>query len=135
MDNNSSLTQVLYYLETQSHVFFINKICVRYEHIIVYYVPRQSSKSLYKNAECNVLALGSDGKTASEYKQFDCLGRYDSLSGIGKRKRKFVCRGAEVQLRLIVLHTCTCEQILHLYRNKFDIAGRGSRGRKSQWKD
>ena len=29
------------------------------------------------------------------------------LSGIGKRKREFVCRGTEIKLRLIVMRTCT----------------------------
>ena len=57
-----------------------------------YYVPRQSSRCCYEDAEFNVRAFG---KTASEYKQFDCLGSYDTLSGIGKRKCDFVCRGAE----------------------------------------
>ena len=28
-------------------------------------------------------------------KQFDCLGTYDTLSKIGKRKREFVCLQAE----------------------------------------
>ena len=42
---------------------------------------------------------------AVEYEQFDCLGTYDILSKIGKRKREFVCRGAKVKLRLIVLHS------------------------------
>ena len=35
-------------------------------------------------------------KTAFEHKQFDCLGTYDILSEIGKRKREFVGRGVEV---------------------------------------
>ena len=34
----------------------------------------------YEDAEFNVRAEGEDGKTASEYKQFDCLGTYDTLS-------------------------------------------------------
>ena len=61
--------------------------------------------------------------TASEYKQFDCLG---TVSKIGKRKREFVSRGAEVKLRLIVYcvraHACTCGAISYLYRNKLDVA-------------
>ena len=59
------------------------------------------------DAELNVRAEGSDGKTAFEYKQFDCLDPYDTFSEIGKRKREFTYRGAEVKLRLIVLCTCT----------------------------
>ena len=59
-----------------------------------------------------------DGKIVSEYKQFNCLGTYDTLSEIGKRKREFVYRGAKVKLRLIVLRTCTCGVISHLYCNK-----------------
>ena len=47
---------------------------------------------------------------------------------IEERKREFVYRGAEVELRLIVLRTCTCGVISHLYRNKLDIAERGERG-------
>ena len=47
-----------------------------------------------------------DGKTASDYKQLYCLGTYDTLSEIGKRKRELICRGAKVKLRLIVLRTC-----------------------------
>ena len=68
-------------------------------------------------------------------KQLDCLGTYDTLSEIGKRKREFVCRGAEFKLRLIILRACTCEVISHLYRNNLDVAnmGKGSRGRKPQW--
>ena len=93
--------------------------------IIVYYVPRQSSWCLYEDAEFNVRAEGEDSKTASEYKQLDCLGAYDTLSEIRKRKREFVCRGAEFKLRLIVLRTCTCGVISHLYRNKVDVAERG----------
>ena len=57
--------------------------------IIVYYVPRQSKKFLYEDAEFNVQAESEDGKTASEYKQFDCLGRYDTLYEIGMRNREF----------------------------------------------
>ena len=55
-------------------------------------------------------------------------GTYDTLSEIGKRKREFICRGAEVKLRLIVLRTCTCVVISHLYRNKLDVAERGEEG-------
>ena len=64
-----------------------------------------------------------------------CLGAYDILSEIRKRKCEFVCRGAEFKLRLIVLRTCTCGVISHLYRNKLDVAkgGRGSRERRPQW--
>ena len=69
-----------------------------------------------------------DGKIASEYKQLDCLGTYETLSEIGKRKREFVCRGAEFKLRLMILRTFTCELISHLYRNKLDIVQRGGRG-------
>ena len=47
---------------------------------IVYYVPRQSSGCLYEDAEFNVRAESEDGKTVSEYKQFDCPGAYDTLS-------------------------------------------------------
>ena len=36
----------------------------------------------------------TEGKIASEYTKFDCLGTYDTVSEIGKRKREFVCRGA-----------------------------------------
>ena len=79
---------------------------------IVYYVPRQSSRCLYEDKE-------------SEYKQLDCLGTYDTLSKTGKRKREFVRQEAEFKLRLIILRTCTCEVISHLYRNKLDVAERG----------
>ena len=47
------------------------------------------------------------------------------LFEIGKRKREFLCPEAKFKLRLITLHTCTCEVILRLYRNKLDIAQRG----------
>ena len=76
----------------------------------------------------NVRAEGEEGKTASEYKQFDCLGTYDTLSEIGKRKREFVYRGAEVKLRLIVLRTYTYAVISYLYRNKLDVAEKGEEG-------
>ena len=66
-----------------------------FETEIVYYVPRQSSGCLYEDADFNVPAFGSDGRTVSEYKQFDCPGAYDTLSEIEKRKREFVCRGAK----------------------------------------
>ena len=56
------------------------------------------------------------------------LGTYDTFSEIGKRKREFVCRGAEFKLRLIILRMCTCEVISHLYRNKLDVAQREERG-------
>ena len=56
--------------------------------LVVYYVPRQSSRFLYSDAEFNVRTEGEDGKIASEYKQFDCLGAYDIASEIGKRKRE-----------------------------------------------
>ena len=36
------------------------------------------------------------------------------LSEIGKRKRELICTGAEVKLRLIVLHTYTCGVITSL---------------------
>ena len=71
-----------------------------------YYVPRQSSRRLYEDPEFKVWAKGEDGKNVSEYKQFDYLSTYDTLSGIGKRKREFFCRGVEVKLRPIVLRTC-----------------------------
>ena len=58
----------------------------------------------------------------SEYKQFDCPGAYDTLSEIGKRKREFVCRGAEVKLYYSM---CTCGVISHLYHNKLDVVERG----------
>ena len=64
---------------------------------------------------------GMQNLTASEYKQCDCLGTYDTLSKIGNRKPEFVCRGAEVELRLIVLRTCTCGVISHLCHNKLDV--------------
>ena len=101
--------------------------------ITVYYVPRQSSRWLYEDEEFNVWAEGEDGKTACEYKQLDCLGTYDTFSEIGKRKREFVCREAELKLRLIILRTCTCKVISYLYRNKLDIAGReeGVQGAKA----
>ena len=98
---------------------------------IVYYVPRQSSRCLYEDAEFNVWAQGEDGKTGSEYKQLDCrIGTYDTLSEIRKRKREFVCRGAGFKLSLIMLLTCPCGVISHLYRNKRDVSerGGGSRG-------
>ena len=53
---------------------------------------------------------------------------YDTLSEMGKRKREFVCRGAAVQLRLIIPRTCICGIISHLYRNKLDVAERGEGG-------
>ena len=31
-------------------------------------------------------------------------------------------------MRLIILRTCTCEVISHLYRNKLDVGERGERG-------
>ena len=80
---------------------------------------------MYEDEEFNIRAEGEDGQTASEYKQLDCLGTYDTLSEIGKRKREFVCREAVFKLRLIILRTCTCEVISHLYRNKLDVAERG----------
>ena len=92
---------------------------------IVYYVPRQSSWCLYSDA---VLPSSPSARTlssASSYKQLNCLGAYNTLSAIRKRKREFVCRGAEFKLRLIVLRTCTCGVISHLYRNKLDVAERG----------
>ena len=93
---------------------------------IVCYVPTQSSRCLYKDAEFNLRAEAEEDKTTSEYKQFDCLGA--TLSNIRKRKREFVYRGAEVKLRLILLRTCTCGIISHLYRNKVDAAERVERG-------
>ena len=87
---------------------------------------------LYKDAEFNVRADNEDGKTASEYTQFDCLGTYDTLSEIGKKKREFVCRGVEVKLRLIVLRTCACGLIPHLYRNKPDVVEREEGGPGSE---
>ena len=45
-----------------------------------------------------ILPSEPKAQTASEYKQFDCLGTYDTLSEIGKRKREFVYRGAGVKL-------------------------------------
>ena len=63
-----------------------------------------------------------------KYKKFDCLGTFDTLSDIGKRKREFVCREAEVKLRLIVLRTSTYGVISHLYRNKLDVAETGEGG-------
>ena len=66
---------------------------------------------------------------ASEYKYpLGGLGKYDTSSEIGKRKREFVCQWAEVKLRLIVLRTCTCGVISHLYRNKLDVIERGEGG-------
>ena len=44
-----------------------------YQAIIVYYVPGQVSRCLYEDVESNVRVEGEDGRTASEYKQFDCL--------------------------------------------------------------
>ena len=93
---------------------------------------RYSSRCLYEDAEFNVRAEGDDGKTASESKQFDCLGKYDTLSEIGKRKREFVCRGVGVELRLIVLRTCTCGVISHVYLNKLDVAERGKEGPRGE---
>ena len=46
--------------------------------------------NLYKDAEFNVWAGGEDGKIASEYKQFDCLGTYDTLSKIRKESALFL---------------------------------------------
>ena len=89
-------------------------------------MPRQSRCS-NRDAEFNIRAEGEDGKTAFEYKQFDCLRTYDTLSETGKRKREFVCRGVEVKLRLIVLRTCLCELLSCLYRNKLDVAERGGK--------
>ena len=77
-----------------------------------------------QNLTSEPTAEGEDGKTASDYKQLNCLGAYDTLSEIGKKKREFVCRGAEFKLRLIILRTCTCEVISHLYRNKLDVTER-----------
>ena len=83
-------------------------------------MKKNFEKKNVEKKESNVLAFGSDGKTASEYKHLDCLGTYDTLSEIGKRKREFVCRQAEFKLR-----TCTCEVISHLYCKKVDVAERG----------
>ena len=47
-----------------------------------------------------------------KYKQFGFLGTYDTLSEIVNRKREFVCRRAEVELRLTVLRTCTCGVVI-----------------------
>ena len=96
----------------------------------------RSIKYIYRGSQVDVVYEDAEFncKTASEYKQFDCLGTYDTSSETGKRS---VCRGAEVKLRLIVLRTCTCGVILHLHRNKLDVAergGRGSRGRRPRWK-
>ena len=57
---------------------------------------------------------------------------YDTLSEIGKRKRKSVYRGAEVKSRLIVLRTCTSEVISYLYRNKLDFVEKGERGLQAE---
>ena len=57
---------------------------------------------MYLGSQVDVYTM-MQNLTASEYKQFDCPGAYDTLSEIGKRKREFFCRGAEVKLRLIVL--------------------------------
>ena len=43
-------------------------------------------------------------------------------------KREFICRGAELKLRLIVLRTGTCGVVSHLYCNKLDVAERGEVG-------
>ena len=91
-------------------------------------VKKKKKRCLYEDAEFNVRAEDEDDKTASEYKQADCLGTYDTLSEIGKRKREFVCRGAKFKLRSIILRTCTFEVISHLYRNKLDVAQREGRG-------
>ena len=68
--------------------FFVEIFClhsvmfIRFNYVsrqvIVYYVPKQLSRSLYEDTEFNVRDEGKDGKTASEYKQFDCLGTYDT---------------------------------------------------------
>ena len=75
----------------------------------------------------NLTVFDSDGKTASEYKQFDCLGTYDTLSEIGNRKREFAWRGAELKMRLIVLRACTCGVILR--RGEGGPGGEGPGGR------
>ena len=67
-------------------------------------------------------------RASTYYEQLDCMGTYDTLTEIGKRKREFVYREAEFKLRSIILRTCTCEVISHLYRNKLDVAERGGRG-------
>ena len=41
-------------------------------------MPRQSSRCLYEDAEFK-------NQNASEYKEFDCLGTYDTLSEIGEK--------------------------------------------------
>ena len=64
----------------------------------------------------------SDGKIASDYKQFDCLSTYNTLSQIRKTKRS------------IVLRTRTCGVISNLHRNKIDVAKRGSRGQRPRCK-
>ena len=43
-------------------------------------------------------------------------------------EREFICRKAEVKLPLIVLRTCTCGVISHLYRNKLDVTERREGG-------
>ena len=98
---------------------------------------------LYEDEEFNFRPEVEHGKTASEYKQFycsqilvvysdavlrGCLSTYDTLSEKGKIKREFVCRGAEVKLRIIVLRTRTCGVISYLYRNKLDVARGGGQG-------
>ena len=81
----------------------------------------------------NLPSEPKEGKAASEYKQFDCLGTDDTLSEIGKRKRESVCRRAEVKLRLIVLRACRCGVIPLLYRNKLNVTERkeGVQGAKT----
>ena len=60
---------------------------------------------MYLGSQVNVYTI-MQNLTASEYKQFNCLGTYDTLYGIEKRKRKFICREAGVKLCLIVIHMC-----------------------------
>ena len=71
-------------------------------------------RCLYEDTEFN-------GRAERE----DCLGTYDTLSELRKRKRENICRAAEVKLRLIVMRTGTCGVISHRCRNKLNVAESG----------
>ena len=134
-------TTVLYnsnWFSLRAHLLSLNvyifhkNILENFEHLklhdikIVYYVPRQSSRCLYEDTEFNCIRVET-AWLPIRYIQYFIWKR--------KRKREFFCRGAEFKLRLIILRTCTCEVISHLYRNKLDVAerGEGSKGRRLQW--
>ena len=74
-----------------------------FQHIIVYYVPRQSSRCLYENAEFNVWAEDEDDKTPSEYKQLNCLGTTYDTSHVGIDHRPGIGQMANLTGRFLAI--------------------------------